>query len=329
MFTGTGWRVARFGEPGEALELRDMVWEAPSAGRVLIRVSSAGAGYPDRMMVAGHYPLVGAPPFGLGEEAAGEVVAVPEGSSFAVGDRITGITAFQQGWGGYAEYAYVLETSAMRAPDALTDDQAGGFPIAFRTAHAGLVERARLEPGETVVVLGAAGSTGSAAVQFAKACGATVIAVAGGEDKVRFCAEQGADHVVNHRIEGVPARIVEIAEGRGADVAFDPVGGELAGAILPSLARDGRLLLVGQASGAGPSIEPVQLMMGNISVMGVLAFPRQDPAAEAAIWARLATLAAEGALQTPVGNVYGYHDVPRMLVEQVSAAPGKTVVRVG
>ena len=110
-------------------------------GRLLIRVRAAGAGYPDVMMAAGQFPLLGAPPFGLGEEAAGEVVAVPAGSRFAVGDQVAGITAFLEGWGGYAEYAYLREESSMRIPPGMTDAQAAGFPIAFRTAYAALVLR--------------------------------------------------------------------------------------------------------------------------------------------------------------------------------------------
>jgi catechol 2,3-dioxygenase-like lactoylglutathione lyase family enzyme len=112
---------------------------------VLIRVRTAGAGFPDVMMAAGHFPLLGEPPFGLGEEAAGEVVAVPPGSRFAVGDQVTGITGFLEGWGGYAEYAYLREGSAIRIPAGMTDEEAGGFPIGFRTAYAGLVERAPVE----------------------------------------------------------------------------------------------------------------------------------------------------------------------------------------
>src|SRR5262249_31118269 len=150
MFSGRAWRVVRFGEPDEAAELQEMTWAEPSAGQVLIRVRTAGAGYPDLMMTAGQFPLLGAPPFGLGEEAAGEVVAVPPGSAFSVGERVTGITDFHNGWGGYADYVYLREGATIRIPGRMTDEQAAGFPIGFRTAYAGLVERAPVEPGQTL-----------------------------------------------------------------------------------------------------------------------------------------------------------------------------------
>ena len=168
MFSGRAWRLVKFGEPKEAIELHEMTWDEPSPGQVLIRVRTAGAGFPDMMMTAGHFPLLGDPPFGLGEEAAGEVVAVPPDSRFAVGDQVTGITGFLEGWGGYAEYAHVLEQSAIRIPSGMTDEQAGGFPIGFRTAYAGLVERAPVKAGQTLLVLGAAGSSGATALQLGK-----------------------------------------------------------------------------------------------------------------------------------------------------------------
>ena len=136
MFSGRAWRLVKFGEPKEAIKLQEMTWGEPSPGQVLIRDRTAGAGFPDAMMTAGHFPLVGDPPFGLGEEAAGEVVAVAPGSRFAVGDQVTGITGFLEGWGGFAEYAYIREGSAVR-PVGMTDEQAGAF-------RSGSVRRARV-----------------------------------------------------------------------------------------------------------------------------------------------------------------------------------------
>jgi NADPH2:quinone reductase len=151
-------------------------------------------------MAAGNFPLLGDPPFGLGEEAAGEAIAVPAGSRFAVGDQVTGITAFLNGWGGYA----------------------------------GLVERAPVAPGQTLLMLGAAGSSGSTAIQLGKALGAMVIAVAGSEEKLQFCRHYGADHGVNYRADDLAARIAEITNGRGVDLIYDPVGGATAATALQS-----------------------------------------------------------------------------------------------
>ncbi|MYS19373.1 NADPH2:quinone reductase [Streptomyces sp. DvalAA-14] len=327
MFSGRAWRLVKFGEPADAVELRQMTWTAPGPGQVLIRVRTAGAGYPDVMMAAGRFPLLGDPPFGLGEEAAGEVVAVPPGSRFAVSDQVTGITGFLEGWGGYAEYTYLREGSAIRIPAGMTDEQAGGFPIGFRTAYAGLVERAPVEAGQTLLVLGAAGSSGATAVQLGKALGATVIAVAGSPLKLEFCARNGADHGVNHRTEDLTARLAEITDGRGVDLIYDPVGGDTAALALKSIAHSGRIALVGLASGAPVALDTMDMLLRNYSAVGVLATPGA-PEAETAVWGRLADLAARGAISTPVGRRYAFEDVPRMITEQRSPGPGKSVVRV-
>ncbi|MFC4031563.1 NADPH:quinone oxidoreductase family protein [Streptomyces polygonati] len=327
MFSGRAWRLVGFGDPAEVIELQEMTWAEPSPGQVLIRVRTAGAGYPDVMMTAGQFPLLGDPPFGLGEEAAGEVVAVPPGSRFTVGEQITGITDFLEGWGGYAEYAYLREGSAIRIPAGMTDEQAGGFPIGFRTAYAGLVERAPVEAGQTLLVLGAAGSSGATALQLGKALGATVIAVAGSPQKLELCTRYGADHVLNHRTEDLTARIAEITGGRGVDLVYDPVGGDTAATAVRSIARNGRIALVGLASGAPLALDAMDLLLRNYTAVGVLAIPG-GPEAEAAVWARLAELAGQGAITTPVGAVYDFQDVPRMIAEQTSPRAGKSVVRV-
>jgi NADPH2:quinone reductase len=327
MFSGLAWRLVKFGDPNEAVEVQEITWGEPSPGQVLIRVRTAGAGFPDVMMTAGHFPLLGDPPFGLGEEAAGEVVAVPPGSRFAVGDQVTGITGFLEGWGGYAEYAYVREKSAIRIPTGMTDEQAGGFPIGFRTAYAGLVERAPVEAGQTLLVLGAAGSSGATALQLGKALGATVIAVAGSEEKLEFCARHGADHGVNHRTDDMTARIAEITDGRGVDLIYDPVGGETAATALRSIAPNGRIAVIGLASGTTVPLDSLDMLMRKYTAVGVLATPG-DPEAEAAAWGRLADLAERGAITTPVGTVYGFDEVPRMIAAQPAPGPGKSVVRV-
>ncbi|MFJ9541295.1 zinc-binding alcohol dehydrogenase family protein [Streptomyces sp. NPDC101225] len=317
----------KFGAPAESIELQQMTWPEPGPGQVLVRVSTAGAGYPDAMMAAGHFPLLGEPPFGLGEEAAGEVVAVPPGSRFTVGDQVTGITGFLDGWGGYAEYTYLREESTIRIPARMTLQEAGGFPIAFRTAYAGLIDRAPVNAGQVLLVLGAAGSSGGAAVQLGKALGATVIAVAGSREKLDFCIRHGADHGVNHRSEDLPTRVGELTGGRGADVIFDPVGGGTALAALQAIARDGRLVLIGLASGEPVALDAMDMLMRNYSAVGVLATPK-DTAAEAAVWDRLADLTDRGAIRTSVGHVYDFQDVPEMIAGQTAPGAGKSVVRI-
>lgn len=328
MFSGKAWRVVRFGTPQEAVRLQEMTWEAPAPGQLLIRVRTAGAGFPDLLMAQGRFPLLGDPPFGLGEEAAGEVVAAPPGSRFAPGDRVAGVTGFLQGWGGYADYTYLRETSAIRVPEGMTDEEAGGFPIGFRTAYAGLVERAPVEPGQTLLVLGAAGSSGAAAMQLGRALGATVIAVAGGRAKAEFCAGHGADHVIDRRTEDLTARIAEITGGRGVDLVYDPVGGDTAATAVRSIARGGRIAVIGLAAGATVPLDSTDMLMRNYSAVGVLASPHEDPSREAAVWNRLVQLAGDRAIRTPVGTVHPFAAVPDMIAAQGAPAPGKSVVRV-
>jgi NADPH2:quinone reductase len=328
MFSGRAWRVVKFGEPEVATELQEMTWAEPGPGDVLVRVRTAGAAFPDLMMTAGHFPLLGEPPFGLGEEVAGEVVAVPVGSRFAVGDQVAGIARFLEGWGGYADYAYVPDSSAMRIPAGMTDEQAGGFPIGFRTAYSSLVERSPLEAGQTLVVLGAAGSSGIAAVQLGKALGATVIAIAGSQEKLDFCARYGADHVLNYRTDDLTAGLAEITDGRGVDLIYDPVGGDTAATAIKSLARNGRIALIGLASGAPAPLDPMDLILRNYSAIGVLSIPHSDPQQEAAVWERLASLASQGKITTAVGTIYDFDEVPRMIAQQSAPGAGKVVVRV-
>src|SRR5260370_2256534 len=291
MFSGRAWRVVKFGEPREAIERQEMTGGEPSPGRARSRVRTAGAGFADVMMAAGHFPLLGEPPFGLGEEAAGEVVAVPPGSRFAVGDQVTGITGFLEGWGGYAEYAYVREGSTIRIPAGMTDEQAGGFPVGFRTAYAGLVERAPVKDGPGLLLLGPPGSSGATALQLGKALGATVIAVAGSQDKLEFCTRYGADHVVNYRTGDLTARITEITDGRGVDLIYDPVGGGTAATALKSLARNGRIAMMGLASGVPVPIDPMDMILRNYPAVGGLATPQDDAATQAPVWDHLTKLA--------------------------------------
>ncbi|SNT18053.1 NADPH2:quinone reductase [Asanoa hainanensis] len=324
---GVAWRLLAFGDPREVVRQERLRYDDPPAGEVLVRVRAAGAGYPDAMMAAGAFPLLGEPPFGLGEEVCGDVVAVGADAPFTVGERIMGITAFLRGWGGYAEYAYVRAGSAVAAPAGFTDEQAAGFPIAYRTAYAGLVERAALRPGEHLVVLGAAGSSGVAAIQLGKALGATVTAVAGSPEKLAFCRSIGADHAVSRHSTDLTKELLAATGGKGADVVYDVVGGDTAAAAAKALGRGGRLAIVGFASGAPVTLDPVDMLLRNYSAVGVLA-DAHSREGEAVVWARLAELAGQGALTTPVGKVRSFDQVPTMIAEQTNPPAGKIVVRV-
>ncbi|WP_328511452.1 zinc-binding dehydrogenase [Streptomyces mirabilis] len=210
----------------------------------------------------------------------------------------------------------------------MTDEEAGGFPIAFRTAYAGLVERAPVEPGRSLLVLGAAGNSGAAAVQLGKALGATVIAVAGGRSKTEFCARHGADHVIDHRTEDLTARVTEITGERGVDLIYDPVGRETAATTLKSIARGGRIAVIGLAVGTTVPLNSADILLRTYPAVGVLAGHDKDPDVEAAVWSRLTRLAAEQTITTLVGTVHSFIDVPDMIAGQGAPGPGKSVVRV-
>ena len=160
MYSGRIWRAERFGQPTDVLRVEERVWRAPSPGRVLVRVNACGVGLPDLLMTLGQYALVREPPVEPGEEVAGEVVAVASGSAFKVGDRVMGATPFTEGLGGYSDYAYIRESKSLLIPDGMSDIEAAGFMIAFRTAHIALIDRVPLERGQTLAVLGASGSSG-------------------------------------------------------------------------------------------------------------------------------------------------------------------------
>ncbi|MEU1623638.1 zinc-binding dehydrogenase [Streptomyces sp. NPDC005722] len=329
MLSGRAWLLVKFGDPMEGVRLQETTWDQPAPGRVLVRVRAAGAGHGDAWMTSGAYPFFsGEPPFGLGAEAAGEVVAVAPGSRFAVGDQVAGYAAVLEGPGGYADYAYLDEGMAFRIPAGMTDEEAAGFPIGFRTAYAGLVERTPVERGQTLLVLGAAGAIGGTALQLGKALGATVIGVAGGREKTDFALRHGADHVVDHRTEDLTARIAGITGGRGVDLIYDPVGGDMGATAVKSLARGGRIAIVGQASGTTTPLDSGDMMMRGHSAVGVLGFPHEDPEQEASVWEHLRRLAERGAIRTPVGKVHTLEDVPRMIAGQIAPPAGKSVVRV-
>lgn len=206
----------------------------------------------------------------------------------------------------------------------MSDEQAGGFPIGFRTAYAGLVERASLAAGEVLLVLGAAGSAGSAAVQLGKALEATVLAVAGSADKLDFARASGADHAINYKTSDLTREIARLTGGRGVDFIYDTVGGELAAASVTSLARNGRIAIVGLASGATVELNSIDMLMRNYSAVGVLA-AGYTAEQDAAAWDALTKLADRKAITAPVGTVFAFADVPSMIGQQSSPPPGKSV----
>lgn len=247
--------------------------EEPSAGvgQVLISVHSADVNFPDTMMVEGTYQLRPPLPFTPGMAAAGTIIAIGRDvQGWRVGDRVLAVLDY----GAFAEKIAVPATSCHRLPDALSFEKAAAMGLVYLTAYFALFERARIQPGETVLILGAKGGIGVASTQIARALGAgKVIAGVRDEDKVSFALTLGADHVVDLGADDLQDNlrdeVHQLTDGRGVDVVIDPVGGELTQAALRAMAFRGRLVVIGYASGDIPEIPTNYLLLKNIAVLGL------------------------------------------------------------
>jgi NADPH2:quinone reductase len=293
------WQVQGVGEPLDVLHLIELEPPQPGPGQVRIRVTAAGIGLPDVFMCRGTYPLTPPLPFTSGQEATGTVTAVGEGVDIPLGSRIMCVTMFWQGCGSFAEECLVAADSAFAVPDGLTDAEAAGFWIPHLTGWIGLVDRGQIAAGDWLAVLGAAGGSGIAAIQLGHALGAQVIAVVSDEERAEFCRELGADTTLNRREGPLAPALREVTGGHGVDLIYDPVGGAAAEDAAGALARYGRLLAVGFASGAWPTLPTHNLVVTNTSLVGVFAggYARRELDA---IHANLAMLIDEGRLRNAV-----------------------------
>lgn len=321
------WQVSARGEPRDVLERAERSLPEPGPGQLRIRVEAAALGLPDVFLCRGSYAFDPPLPFVPGQEVAGIVSASAEDGP-PVGTRVVAVTAFFLGHGGLAEEALALVASTHPMPQGLTAVEAAGFTIPFHTAWLGLVRRGRLAEGETLLVHGAAGGSGAAAVRLGKALGARVIAVVGDSEKAAFVRALGADDVVLHREVDVVEAVRERTAGRGADVVFDPVGGEVFQHSLRCLANEGRLLAVGFASGAWADARTEALVRSNASVVGVFVgayAPEEMRACHEAV----SELFAAGRLEVVPGPQVGFDEVPDALQAIADRrAIGKTVVRI-
>ena len=293
------WQVSGTGEPADVLHLVDVDVPEPGPGQARIRVTAAGIGLPDVLMCRGTYPLTPPLPFIPGQEATGTVTAVGEGVDLAIGATVMGVTVFYEGSGSFADECLVLGESAFAVPPGLADAEAAGFWIPHLTGWIGLVDRGRIVTGDWLAVLGAAGGSGAAAVQLGGALGARVIAIVSDEERAAFCRTLGAEATVVHGDRPIAPALRELTGERGVDLVYDPVGGSLAEDAAGALARNGRLLSVGFASGEWPSLSTVQLVMTNTSLLGVFAGGYRREELED-IHAGLAELVADGRLRNAV-----------------------------
>lgn len=263
------WVVRELGGP-ESLRFEEVAPSEPADGMVRIKVRAAAINFPDVLMVAGLYQVKPELPFVPGVEVSGEVMSAPASSGFKPGDRVmalldsVGLTR-----GGFAEVADAAPASIGRMPDKMPFEEAAGFTLIFQTGWFGLHRRANLQPGETLLVHAGAGGVGSAAIQLGKAAGAMVIATAGSDEKVSLCLELGADHAVNYKTQDFAEEVKKITAGRGADVVFDPVGGDVYDRSTKCIAFEGRIVVVGFTSGRIPQAAANHVLIKNYSVVGL------------------------------------------------------------
>lgn len=254
-----------YGSPDD-LVIEDVDDPVAGRGEILIDIMAAGLNFPDVLVIGGQYQVKTPLPFIPGHEAAGIVAGLGEGASrFEIGDKVI----VTPSTGAFAERCTVPEQLAMPVPDGLDFEQAAGFTITYSTSYHALRQHASLQEGETVLVLGAAGGVGITAVEIAKALGARVIAAASTSEKLDFAKSAGADATVNYGEASIRDAVREITEGSGADVIYDPVGGDIGEQALRSIARGGRYLVIGFASGAIPRFPANLVLLKEASIMGV------------------------------------------------------------
>ncbi|MGW1286324.1 NADPH:quinone oxidoreductase family protein [Streptomyces sp. NPDC001118] len=296
------WQVHENGEPSEVMRLAEVERPTPGDGQVLLRVRAANINFPDALLCRGQYQVRPPLPFTPGVEICGET---------ADGRRVIANPALP--YGGFAEYALADARALLPAPEALDDAEAAALHIGYQTGWFGLHRRARLEAGETLLVHAAAGGVGSAAVQLGKAAGARVIGVVGGADKAAVARELGCDVVVDRRSEDVIAAVKEATGGRGADVIYDPVGGEAYAQSAKLVAFEGRIVVVGFASGSIPSPALNHALVKNYSILGLHwgLYATKNPKLILRCHEELTELAARGAIKplvserVPLGEAAG------------------------
>lgn len=314
--------------PPEIMQMQTLPDPEPGPGEVHLRIRAVGLNFPDILMIAGKYQHKPPLPFAPGMEAAGEVLAVGDGvTRFRAGDRV--IVGSKGGL--YAEQTVVPEQAVLPLPGKWSFEEGAAFKSAYMTAYVSLVERGRLQAGETVLIHGAAGGVGLAAVELAHALGANVIATVGSDAKRDAVLAKGANHAIDHRTENFRDRVMEITGGRGAEVIYDPVGGDFLFQSLRAIAWGGRLLVIGFAGGTIPTVPANYALLKSCKVIGVRAgeYVRMDPAAGDRIFAHMSDLAGEGRLNPSVFKTFPLEEaVAALAVVSARQVIGKVVLTV-
>lgn len=319
--------VCREYGPPESLVIEERDDPVPGEGQVLVDVEAAGINFPDVLSIAGKYQVKTPTPFVPGNEAAGVVSAIGAGvDQYAVGDKVI----INSTGGAFAEKCVANVHSTAPLPDDLSFEQGAGFSVTYGTSIHALKQSANLQPGETVLVLGAAGGVGITAVEIAKVMGARVIAAASSDEKLEFARSAGADETINYSDEPLKERVREITDGKGADVVYDPVGGELADQAFRATAWHGRYLVIGFASGEIPKFAANIALLKEASIIGVWwgTWAMKNPQLQLQNMMEATKLVAEGTLTPRVTESYAlddYVDAFKAITER--RARGKVTLR--
>ncbi|HTJ64132.1 MAG TPA: NADPH:quinone oxidoreductase family protein [Alphaproteobacteria bacterium] len=317
------WQTHGLGQPSEVMRIGQSDLPPLAAGEMRVKVAAACLGLPDYFMCTGEYPATPQQkPFTSGQEVVGTVIDRGDGVKTEIGARVMGMTDFWRGLGSLAEECIVVEDEVNPAPPFIDDAAAASFRIAYHTGYLGVVRNGRAKAGETMLVLGAAGGTGAAAVQLGKAVGVRVIAVAGADDKIAYCRELGADAVIDRRTESVPERVMALTGGKGADLIYDPVGGKPGEEAMGCIAMEGRFLVVGFAAGSWPDIECWHTLGKNCSLVGVYAGRSFGGDVHGQVHNDLMRLYEAGKIRSLTTKTIAFDEVPAAL----AALPGSNQI---
>jgi NADPH2:quinone reductase len=319
------WTIIAKGEPLEVLKLAERTLPPPDAGQLAIRVIASGLALPDVAMCRGTYQLTPPTPFTPGLDFVGSVIAAGPDTTMPIGVRVMGISAFHLGHGSLEQECLAREGAVYPVPEDMDDPTAAAFTIAYLTAYVGLIWRGRMSAGETVLVHGATGGTGAAAVQLAKAKGARVIATAGTPQKVALSLAAGADEAIDYNAADFVEEVMAATDGRGVDIVYDPVGGDIFERSIECTARDGRLLPIGSACGRWGAVSSSEFTRRGISVVGVMptGYPRTSMLA---MHDELSGLYRDGKITAPIDRIVGFEETPRHLQDMADRKVNGRVV---
>jgi NADPH2:quinone reductase len=315
--------------PADKLVIEDVPSPTAKGRGVKVRVKAAGLNFPDTLIIEGKYQLKPALPFSPGGEMSGEVIAVGEKvTRFKVGDRVAGLT----GYGAFAEEVIVPEHNLLLLPEDMSDEKAAAFMMVYGTSYYALKQRANIQAGESLLVLGASGGVGRATVELGKAMGARVIAAASSAQKLTVAEAAGADELINYAEEPLKDAIKRLTNSKGVDVIYDPVGGDYTEQALRAMAWNGRHLIIGFAAGDIPKIPANLTLLKGCSVVGVFwgSFTQREPEASAQNMIELMTLYTEGEIDPKISEVFEFEDYAKALGALTERrAIGKVVLKVG